>query len=122
MTTIAINSMLSRNQAVGQVSSIPLDGGYEVCVRKSSRNRSTKQNNLYWQWMSIIASETGDSVDDLHDYFKRKFLGLQARQVLDDVVITVKDSHSLSTKEFAEYMTQVQCFALQELNIELPSA
>ena len=46
----------------------------EVIIRPHKENRSQQQNALYWQWVTIIAEEIGDTKDAIHEQMKRRFL------------------------------------------------
>ena len=93
---------------------------YDVEIRKHKEELSDKQRNLYWKWIGIIASETGNDRDMLHKVFKAKFLGWDEVVVLGKPVKKERSITTLGTKEMWEYMTQVDVFALQELDIVLP--
>lgn len=111
-----------RSEVAIKVTTLPADGSYQITIQKVSTNRSLNQNNLYWQWLTIISDNTGNDVNELHTYFKTVFLGMKTTEVFGRVIETVSDSHTLSVSEFANYMTQVQAFAASELGIELPTA
>lgn len=46
----------------------------EVVIQPESRKRSLATNRLYWMWLTQAANHWGNSKDDLHIDFKRRFL------------------------------------------------
>ena len=92
---------------------------YNVSISLKREKRSIQQNRLYHLWLNCISAETGNEVEDLHDYFKGRFL---ARRVVvfskecDFGISTTK----LNTAEFTVFLDKVQQFAANE-GIILPN-
>ena len=53
---------------------IELDGSKEVVIRDYKSKRSLDQNALYWRWLEAISEQTGYSVEELHNRFKRLYM------------------------------------------------
>lgn len=96
-------------------------GDVQVVVGKRKHQRSTNQNALYWLWLGIIESETGNGTNDLHDFFKTKFLK-RTKEVFGKVYEVVQSTALLDSMDFTTYMDKVRQFALHELNITLPES
>lgn len=87
--------------------------------RYVARRRST-QNRLYFAWLKLIADETGHSSEELHHFFKMKFL--------PRIVVTIGDvedevpssSAKLSTSDFSEYLNRIDEFVGSNLGLMLP--
>ena len=90
----------------------------EVIEKKSTRTIS--QNALYWLWVSCISFETGNDKDDLHEYFKRKFITPREIRLMGDLFETYSTTN-LNTLEFKHFLDGVQIFASSELGITLPN-
>lgn len=86
-----------------------------VIVKKAIKGRSTKQNNLYWLWLTCIGNELGYDIEDLHCTFKSMYLVDRKKDFP-----VVKSTTSLSTAEFMDYMEKI-ARKMSELNINLPS-
>ncbi len=93
---------------------------WDVKVTKKRWRRSISQNNLYWLWLTCIEQETGNDRNELHEFFKAKFLGFEEIKVLGYYVTRVISTTSKDTKQFKEYLDKIQMFASVELGIELP--
>jgi len=74
-----------------------------IIVKRYSKNRSIRQNNLYWLWLTHIGNEIGEDIEDLHSTFKAMFLVDRTRKIP-----IVKSTSSLSKNEMSEYMDKVQ--------------
>lgn len=86
-----------------------------VSVKKYYRSRSTKQNSLYWVWLTCIGNEIGEEPEDLHSSFKAMFLTDKSKKFP-----IVKSTTSLNTFEFMEYMEKI-ARKMAEFNINLPN-
>ena len=58
---------------------LPEGKAYDVTVVRHRERRSVDQNRLLWLWIKCISDETGQDKDDLHEYFKQKFLGVDTK-------------------------------------------
>lgn len=84
------------------------------------RQRSLKQNRLYRLYLECIKEETGNDVDTLHTYFKKKFLPWIVKSVFDQEVSLVPSTSSLNTKQFTEYLEHIKMDMLEQ-GIFLPN-
>lgn len=100
----------------GEVLRLPFDKPMVVIVKRARKHRSLKANRLYWKWLSCIEEETGNEREDLHEYFKERYLD-RTKEIFGEPVFG--STARLDSKAFATYMEKVRRFAL-ELNIFLP--
>jgi hypothetical protein len=98
-----------------------IKNGAKITLVQYKNVRSVSQNAMYWAILNCIASETGNTSDDMHEFFKQEFLkaktvklGLTGRAVYPS-------TKNLDTKEFTDYMDKVRHFASEELGIFIPS-
>lgn len=122
MTDVFIlkNNTVRRNaiEAIGALY-IPEKPSHEVIIREVQR--SSNQNRLYWKWLKIIGNALGCTDDDMHDAFKRHFLGeVITRDRFGRVRERPKSSAKLKKSEFMEYMNKVAIYAESE-GVRLPS-
>lgn len=85
-----------------------VDGIYLVSIDKRKTIRSLPQNALYWLYLGIISNETGDNVDDLHEFFKRKFIPARTMTILKTLVVLPGTTTTLSKAEFSEYLSKIE--------------
>ena len=91
----------------------------EIMVRPKAKRRTIKQNRAYWgavinQIAIAIANDTGQDADDVHDYFKTKFL---QRKIINpatgELITVVGSTANLNTKEFTDFVEK--CYNIAAL-------
>ena len=98
------------------------NGLYELKIAKKVKRRSLPQNRLMWMWFACIGQDTGQSIDDIHDYYAYKFLPRFITDIETGSQVRVAGHTStLTTEAFTEFLNQVQADAATELNITLPT-
>ena len=75
--------------------------------------RLTKQNALYWKWLTIL-TETDHFIESLHQYLAQEHLGDSVEEIKAKTILVIKSTTKLTTKEFSDYLTQVGAFAVDE--------
>jgi hypothetical protein len=94
---------------------------YAVKVAKKADKRTLSQNRLYYLWLNCISAETGNDVEDLHEYFKLKFIGIHSRIIYGENVVRTYSTTDLNTEQFTAYLDKVQRWANVEQGIILPN-
>lgn len=79
----------------------------EVIVKKVKKNRSLKSNNYYWTFISLIEAETGNSKEDLHNYFKNKYLSHRTGYLNGKEIMLPPTTTNLTTVEMSEYIQKI---------------
>lgn len=94
-------------------------GPVVVRVRRDTGTRTSQANRYYRLVLGLIADETGDDPDYLHDFFKHKFLEPEVVAVLGEeieIYTSVKDP-----ERFHSYVEDIRRFVLMPpLSIETP--
>lgn len=96
-------------------------GEYVVKVAKKAEKRTLSQNRLYRLWLNCISKDTGNDIEDLHEYFKMKFIGVYSRIIFGKEVTRGYTTTELTTEQFKEYLDNVQRWASVEQGIILPT-
>ncbi|HEU4509048.1 MAG TPA: hypothetical protein VFR78_12455 [Pyrinomonadaceae bacterium] len=89
-----------------------LTGLYEIYLKPRKRTRSLDQNAYYFvavvePFMLWLREQYGDSSIDkeqAHEMLKVKILGLQEKQVGDEVLRLIPHSKNLTVEQFGEYI------------------
>jgi hypothetical protein len=71
---IIVNSEERKKKAEHIIKSLKTDVWHEVIIKEYKRNISAEQRGLYWQWLTIRASNLGSTKEDEHLDCKRRFL------------------------------------------------
>ena len=53
---------------------LAVNEGRTLIITPERKGRSQSQNAYYWVYLGVIARETGENADDLHEFFKVKLL------------------------------------------------
>jgi len=119
--TIVIHDEPSRQRAIAHIGGLNLGiKPWTVTVDPHRKKRSLGQNNLYHEWVGIIANHTGHSHDEVHEWCKEEFLPPRA-VVIDGKTREYRSTTGLSTGEMATYMDRVSAFAGSDLGLFLPA-
>lgn len=98
--------------------------GKKVLVTVENPPRSDKQNKMYWGLVlnaivQAIHESTGQDKDDIHGYFKAKFLS-KTMYINGKLVPSIKSTTKLTTSEFSHYIEQIKAEAATEFGIQVP--
>lgn len=130
---------------LGQHHGAAAGDGKPLVVRVDQRDeqRSHAQNRLMWLWFGQIEKSTGQHKDSVHTEMKKRFLIRLMRdgdadfnamcesiaalkqtepeqyEAIGRGVIHLVSTTRLSTKQFTEYLNQIEAFALAKLGIQL---
>jgi hypothetical protein len=114
-----ITNEFDRERVIGYVKRLDLSRPYTVEIVQRKAKRSIDQNRLYWMWLTCIETETGNDRNDLHEYFKQKFIQPETVVIFGETQ-TKHTTTDKSTAQFKEYLDKIQAFAASELAITLP--
>lgn len=93
----------------------------EITIEKLKSTRSSRQNRLWWLYMTILSKEVGYTKDEMHEICKFKFL---KREKVDEktgeVFEYIGKSSKLTKSEFADMTTDLIRWASETFNIVLP--
>ncbi len=81
--------------------------------------RSLRSNRLYFMWLNCVKDETGQDTEDLHIYFKQKYLPWSTSEVFGDEIRRVTSTKNLDSKQFSEYLEKIR-MEMQAQAIYLP--
>ena|SRR3990167_4325161 len=116
---IILRDDVVRGYVLDLIGKLNLEKPWAVTVEPYKKKRSLNQLGLYWKWVGIVANETGNDADDLHEFFKSKFLIPRPVEIGGEV-INVRSTTKLDTAAMKEFMDRVYAFAGSELGIMLP--
>ena len=114
----------ARQRALSAVANAP--DGMVVEIRKHNSRRTLSQNALHWKRLDIIrmhiADSTGQvfSAEELHDFFKRKFLPVRLVEIDGDVEKVTQTTTDKDTKQMTEFMGAIDRYCIERLSLYLP--
>ena len=115
-----INTETDKQAVKGYIDKLNLSKAYKVEVKRKDEKRTLSQNRLYRLWLNCISAESGNDVEDLHEYFKTTFLDIHSRIIYGKEIVRVTSTTELNTEQFKAYLDKVQQWASVELGIILP--
>lgn len=94
------------------VGELDLSKAYEVEIKPFAFNRSTQQNKKYWKLIGELGSFLGYDEGEMHELMKYKFLSYK-QEMLGDEMVVIPSTSKLTIKEFVEYLSKVERFAME---------
>ena len=92
----------------GLLSQMPVGAEYYIAIKEKRPTRTLAQNNYYWLYLSGLERELGYTSDELHEYYKHKFLKGQTIQVNEMFIEKYPTTTDLTIKEFMEYIRNIE--------------
>lgn len=108
-----------RRSVIGLIEALDISRPWQVLIEPVKKRRSLNQNALYWKWVGIIASDTGNDADDVHETLKDKFMVPREVEIFGEKRM-VRTTAKMSTGDFKDYMDKVYMFSVSELGLLLP--
>ena len=76
-------------------------------ITHEKTKRSLQQNAFYWLYLKVIATETGDDENSLHEYFKRALLPPKWLKVMGKEIKVPASTTTLSKSDMSDYMAKI---------------
>lgn len=114
-----LTTELDRTMVIAYIQRLDIKKLHTVEVLEKKSNRSISQNSLYWLWLTCIEFETGTDRNELHDYFKQKYIPPETTEVFGEQLIFYSTKNK-DTLQFKQYLDKIQIFSSTELSITLP--
>ena len=96
--------------------------GKTVKITKETPQRTLSQNAFYFHFLEVIARETGNEVESLHQFFKEKLLPREFKTIVGKKtaheIQIIKSTTKLTKLEMGEYMDKIS--AMTEVAIPDP--
>jgi hypothetical protein len=119
LTEIILRDERLRQIVLDFVGKLDIAHPWKITIERYKKKRSLSQNALYWKWVGIISDETGNDRDEVHEFFKVKFLTPTIIE-MGDTAIACRTTTKLSTQDMSDFMEKVMAFSTGNLGILLP--
>lgn len=94
---------------------------WQITVEPYRKKRSLNQNAYLHMILGVIANETGNSIEDVKEFYKYQYLGTKPILVGEIDCFVSRSTTELSTKEMADFTEKIIAHAQTELGIILPA-
>ncbi len=121
MSVINVYNYKTHQEAIAAITNIDYKGKvHHVKITCKRGKRSIDQNSYYWLILNALEQETGNSKEDLHDYFRTEYLGIELCNVLGRDYERIRSTTVLDTAQFTQYIEKISVFASSELGFAIP--
>ncbi len=79
-----------------------------LVFKEYKEQRTLKQNAFYRAYLTIIAQDTGDDEDSLHEYFKRTCLPGRKIKAMGKEILIPTTTTKLTKGEFGDYIRKIE--------------
>lgn len=90
---------------------------WRVEIAQHQERRTLSQNKLLWAIYTEIASETGHTPDEIHEYCKQRFLPKRLVSFDGKDTEIVGSTSELERPAFSEYVERVRAWAASDFGI-----
>ena len=105
---IANRALIIKNKDKWQSQLAKMEGkNVRIVIEDDKNPRTLKQNRFYFLYLGLIEDTTGNTVEELHEIFKRKFLPPRFVKFKDEEIKLPATSTNLDTLEFMQYMDKI---------------
>ena len=111
MTSYKVTSEEELENVRRQIGELDLSKAYEIEVKPFAFNRSTQQNKKYWKLIGELGNYLGYDEGKMHQLLKYKFLSYK-QEMLGDEMVVIPSTSKLTIKEFVNYLSNVEIFAV----------
>lgn len=119
-----INSIHDLRNFFSKIKDTDFKHTYRISFEKKQKVRSVSQNRLMWLYFACMEQETGQDKDDIHLYYKDKFLSnfikLEVKEIFGKQLIKEPTTKDLNTLQFTQYLKKIEIDARVEFGINLP--
>lgn len=121
--TVIIRDEPLRQRVVDLIQALNIEKPWEVTVKRHTKRRTLAQNRLYWRWVTVaadhVSQHTGYDKDDIHDFFKQKFL-IPRQVIIGETISVIYSTKNLSMAEMSQYCENIDRWCASELGVMLP--
>jgi len=119
--TIILRGEDQRKFAIASLQKLNLEKLWEVVIRPYKTPRTLDQNALIHKWLTVIATETGNDMEDVKEALKAKFLPPRFVEIDGETFEVRRSTAKLNVAEMSEFCTRIQAWAASELGLILPT-
>lgn len=117
--TFILDNEAKRRRLIDLIAAIPLKHPYHVLIERYERHRTLQANRRYWLLCERVAQHTGHDKDEIHDFFKEKFLGTRLIEIAGERFWARPSTRKMKVGAFNDYMRQCEQYAIETIGVWL---
>ena len=117
--TFVIKDAFTRSKIAGAILKLDARAEWDITIKRHIRRRTLKQNSRLHLLFSLVASETGNDIEDVKDGYKALFLQPKIVDLGSRRVLIYPQTRKMNTVKLNEFMTRVEVHAIENFGIVL---
>lgn len=119
--TFVVHDHKSRARLAGIILKLPLDGKreWDVTVKRHVRGRTLKQNSRLHLILSLVAEETGQTIEDVKLGYKALYTAPKIVTLGERNLKVYPSTAKMNVEELNRFMTLVEIHAIENFGIIL---
>ena len=117
--TFVIKDAVSRSKIAGAILKLDARAEWDITIKRHIRRRTLKQNSRLHLLFSLVASETGNDIEDVKDGYKALFLPPKIVDMGSKLMLIYPHTSKMNTAQLNEFMTRVEVHAIENFGIVL---
>lgn len=115
-----VNDIAAIHQWLDRSIKYLMNGSYTLALTKIVKKRTLPQNRLMWMWFKCLEDCSGQSAQDWHDYYCKKYASREMVTPDGQVVKLAGHTSQMNTAQMTDFLNNVQADAATEWGVTLP--
>jgi len=108
-----VSNDIVRGDLVNLINGLDLGKKWIIEIKRQTKKRSTGQNSWLWACHKVVAEDTGNSVDDIHEIVKKELLPKKYIEFDGDEIEVNGSTAGLTRDQWSEFMVEYAAWAAQ---------
>tara|TARA_R100001377_G_scaffold80241_1_gene58995 strand:- start:2647 stop:3030 length:384 start_codon:yes stop_codon:yes gene_type:complete len=108
-----VSNDVVRGDLVNLINNLDLKKKWIIEIKRQTKKRSTGQNSWLWACHKVVAEDTGNSVDDIHEIVKKELLPKKYVEFDGEEIEINGSTTGLTSNQWSEFMTEYSAWAAQ---------
>lgn len=117
--TFVIKDTFTRSKIAGAILKLDARAEWDITIRRHIKKRTLKQNSRLHMIFSMVASETGNDIEDVKEGYKALFLQPKIVDLSTKRMLIYPRTSKMNVAQLNEFMTRVEAHAIENFGIIL---
>ena len=106
-----VSNDIVRGDLVNLINGLDLEKKWIIEIKRQTKKRSTGQNSWLWACHKVVAEDTGNSVDDIHEIVKKELLPKKYVEFDGEEIEINGSTTGLTRDQWSEFMVEYAAWA-----------